>query len=325
MPALLAGPLITRVRDKIPDGVYAAGVADPTADGGLFRVSSLYGWLDDGIQVLTQLTGWTLADWWAMAQVAKQPWYAVEPHFISLESAYSNQWPLDVRLIDESDTIWPDATGPLNQQPLLAYVRGLGSALQIGVWPTPDAADPATTLSAAITATTPDPILVASTTNFLSFGYVQIEDEIIQYQVLASGSLGTVSRGIGGTTAAAHASGIAVTHLGLWMKGRRLPMTISSSTSPVEVPRAWQSHLETYVLAQCRTAEQEFGEAGRLMAAFEKACERIDADPNWKVSQGQIRAYGESGMGPLAWPASGGVIIPALLFFLSGPLPALFP
>lgn len=290
--ATVAGTLINRVRAKIPDWVFVNDVPQPTVDG-KFRVQILYGWLDDALQVLTQLTGWTLTDWWALPQVALQPWYLAPQTFVSLEAAYSNKWELDVVSLDETDTIWPTAPSPLSTQPLAAYVRSIGTVLSVGVWPTPITTDPTTTLTGAITASTPDPILVVSTTGFLSFGYVLIDAEVIQYQTSTATGLGTISRGIGGTTAVSHLINAPVRSLGLWIKGKRVPTPIVDSLSPVEVPLGWMSHLETYVLAQCRMEQKRFQEGQALLQAFEAACKGVNADPNWKVNRGQIRAFGD--------------------------------
>ncbi len=308
---VVAGTLLTRMRAKIPDNVYVAGVPQPDADG-KFRASDCYAWMDDAAKVLTQLTGWTIDDWYAVPQVAKQPWYALDPKFISMQQAFANQFPLSV-MLNEGWTIWPNTLGPVQQQALGAFVRRLGEVLEVGLFPSPMTADPATTLTANIGASGADPILLASTADFLTYGYVMIDSEIIQYQErpIAPVSIGVISRGVCGTAAAAHAMGATVQHLGFWIKGKRLPVDLTGSQSCVEIPRAWMSHLETYVLAQVREAQQRSRESAQLLAAFEKACRGIDADPNWKVNRGQIAAFGDyGGSGPLYGRSPFGVIVP---------------
>jgi hypothetical protein len=307
----LAGVLVTQLRAKIPDGVFMNNLPQPEMDG-KFRAQTLYGWLNDAMHELTQKAGWTVADWWAMPQIEKQPWYDVDERWTSMEHAFSNQWPVDVISLDEAATIWPNSQGPISQQPLFAYVRKLGCGLQTGLFPTPMATDPATTLSAAINATGADPIAVTSTFNFLSFGYVRIEDEILAYQELLTSParIGVITRGVGGTLPVAHAVNAPVQHLGFWMKGRRTPNQIVNSLSPVEIPRGWISHLETYVLGQARCAQKgRQAEGERLLQAFDAACRAVDADPNWKDNKGQIPAFGDNFIGGLYWPRSGGVIV----------------
>jgi hypothetical protein len=53
-------------------------------------------------------------------------------------------------------------------------------------------------------------------------------------------------------------------------------MTITDSTSVVEMPPAWVPLLNLYLLAQCRTMEQEFAEAQRLLVQWDMACKGIE-------------------------------------------------
>ena len=145
---------------------------------------------------------------------------------------------------------------------------------------------------------------LVSASGFLPFGYAQIENEIVQYQALSTSPVGiaTITRGIGGTSPATHAGGVAVTHLSLWVKGKRTPLEITSSASLIELPSAFTYPLELYVLSKARQAEQEFGEAAKLMQSFHGEIDRINKNPGWKMSQGlQVRPYGESALGGLAY------------------------
>lgn len=308
---VLAGELLNRVRAKIPDDVFINELPQPDVDG-KFRAQTLYRWMDDARQVLTQLSGWTIDDWYAMAQVRLQGWYTVDPKFISAQAGFSNLWPLGMDVVSETDSIWPNSFGPMNSQPLLGFVRRLADTLEMGLFPVPTASDPATTLSSNLAISGVDPIPLVATTGFLTYGYVQIDSEIIQYQQLNTGpvSIGVISRGVCGTSAAAHTAGAAVQHLGFWIKGKRLPTEIVNSQSCIEVPRPWQSHLETYVLAQVRERQGKGAESQRLMTAFERACRDIDADPKWKPRVGQRRMYGYPAVGPLYGRSPFGTVVP---------------
>ena len=309
---ILAGTIMTRMRAKIPDSVFVNEVPQPEMDG-KFRAQTIYGWMDDALQVLTQATGWTLTDWWAMAQVEFQPWYDVDARWTNIEGAFSNQWPLDLQLIDEIDTIWPNTSGVMATQALSAYVRNLGSFLRAGMWPAPSLTDPSTTLVGPLGDTTVTPISITDATNFLSYGYVMIDNELIQYQSLIPGTppmLSVISRGMGGTTATTHADGATVQHLGFWIKGRRQPTAIANSTSCIEVPRGWISLLETYVLGQARQAQKRFQEGDKLLANFDRGCAAINADPNWRQQTWQLPAFDSPKLGPIYFPGGGGILVP---------------
>ena len=154
--------------------------------------------------------------------------------------------------------------------------------------------------------------------NALSFGYFQVDSEIIQYQSVnaAETDLGVISRGVCGTTAASHLTGATVTFLGLWLKGSRRPAAITAGTSVIELPADLIDLLEDALLARCRTSEQEFAEGGRLLKEFDDNCRAVRADPTRKENMGRVPAYGDGGMlGPLYLGGRG--ILQGLLLCLS--------
>jgi hypothetical protein len=270
---ILAGTIINSVRDAIPDPTYSAGVPQPDADGGLFRASTMYRWLDEGARSMTARMGYTLTDWTALPTVASQPVYAVDGLFSLIDEVYHKQLKLRLRQHGEVDEIYPGRTPAA--QASAAYVYRMTDHIEVGFDPMPSAADPATTLNGGITASDAS-IVLTSATGFLSFGYVLIGTELIQYGGISGNTLIGCRRGLGGTTAVSHLTAVAVTQCSLWLKGTRSPLAIADSTSVVEMPPAWVPLLNLYVLAQCRTMEQEFGEAQRLLAQWDMACKGIE-------------------------------------------------
>jgi hypothetical protein len=318
----LAGDIVNSVRDLIPDPTpqyLLTGIPDPDGNGGLVRASTMYRWLDFGVRRMAQACGSIINDWTAIAQRQGQPWYRVNPKFITVDSGFSNQWPLQTVILMEEDTIWP-STSINEAQALTGYYRRVTDHVEFGLWPVPQKTDPVTTLAAPLGASAGDPIYLTSTAGFLSYGYVQIDNEIIQYQMVLSGSpagIAIISRAQGGTTQAAHNTGAGVQHLGLWIKGKRAPGKISSSQSVVELPTDIVTHLETYLLACARRSENEHAEARALMKDFNEVCVQLRADPDRRENMGQIRAFGDTYPGNLYWPNSGGVVVPALLLGLT--------
>lgn len=306
---LLAGTIVNNVRDDIPDPVYDAGNnPQPDADGGVARAATLYRWLDQGVKATARKIGASLVeDWFAMPQVAFQPWYALDPKWVRVDAGFSNQWPLDTITMRESDAIWPTTTLTTSQS-LFGFYRKRAAFLEFALWPVPTITDPSTTLVNQLAASGVDPIALTSTAGFLSYGYVQIDSEIIQYQRLATSPAGivTISRGVCGTTAASHSAGATVRHLGLWVKGPRSPASITSSLSVIELSIDVQMVLETYLLARVRGSEQDSQEGKNLMADWARQCAEIRADPERKENAWQLRAFGEATVGPLIW---GGQVI----------------
>ena len=303
--SVTAGSIVNSVRDLVPDPVYASGVPNPDADGGITRASSLYRWLDAGVRVVAQKTQWTVTDWTAVQLVQSQPFYSLDSKWHRAEYGFVNLWP--VEFIPETATIYP--TRASSSQPLWATWHRHTDHLEVGCYPVINASDPVTTLTVNMDAVTTSPISVSSTIGFLTRGWIQIDSELMVYQTVASStSVSVITRAQAGTTAAAHTAGADVSHLGFWIYGRRVPTAIVNSTSVVELPSGWTNLLETYLLAHVRRSENEHGEARALMKEFTEGCAAIAADPGWKVSQGtQIRAYGEPSLGPL-W--QGNIVVP---------------
>jgi hypothetical protein len=306
----LAGSLITNIRDEIPDPVYDAhGNPLPDQDGNLVRASTLYGWLDDGVRIMARAVGAIIEDWTAVAQTQRQPYYQLNPRFNTFSDGFSNQWPLDVVAVGAGDVIWPSA-GQAVSQSLWAYIFRRAASLQVGLWPIPALTDPLTTLAAPLGTGPVAQVDVTSAANFLSYGYIQIDDEILHYQLVSGNTLTVIERGQCGTTPQSHLLGAAVQHLGLWLKGTRSPLKILNSMSPVELPLDIISEVKTYVLARVRGMENEFEERARLMKIFDAKCAELRADPTRKENMGRVVAYGSQRMGPIAWPAGGGVVLP---------------
>jgi hypothetical protein len=304
--AKTAADVINQVRDLIPDPVYdAAGVALPGTDGDLFRTQTLLRFIDDIVKSTAQRTGWSVHDWFAMARVNGKPYYAIDEKWIDVHEAFSNMWPLD--RISEGGTISP--THP-SARPLWYGIHNRGAQLEAMFFPRPNVSDPATTLDGAINATVTT-ITLASVTDFYNpFGFAQIENEIIQYERMdtVAKQLLTVSRGRCGTTAASHANAVAVTHLGLWVKGPRLPLDVTATTSTIELPLAMQFMVEMGVLARCRRAENDDQSAQTYLDEYDKEMKRILEDPRWRqIELAQSLPYGATASGPLAF---GRIILP---------------
>ncbi len=301
-----AGLLVNSIRDEVPDPVYdGSNNPLPATDGTLFKSQTLLNWCSRGVKEVARRTGWSVVDWFAAPMTAGQPVVVIDQKFLQLTSANANQWQL--RRMNEAYTIYPArATG---SQPFWFGQHKQTDHMEFYIYPTISTSDPVTTLSTigGINASASS-LTVASAANFLSFGFVQIDNEIIQYQTIVGGLLSALLRGCCGTSAATHAQGASVQHLGFWGKGPRMPIDIVTTTDLVELPLAWQYLVELYVLERCARTQQDFQGAAQYGKQFSEQLEEINGDPSWRYNQGmQIPAYGQGLLGPLAW---GQVIIP---------------
>lgn len=293
-----ASNIINSVRDQIPDPVYdSAGNPLPSADGNLLRSQTLVRWISDAVKIVNQHIGWLIDDWTAWPKVQALNAYQLNRAFLVVTDAFADQYQLQP--VPEGATMFPST--PQQSQPFWYGVHSRGDGLQLFLWPTEAASDPVTTLSSPI-GSTDGSLQVASVTNFLSYGFLQIENELIGYQSITGTTLSGVTRGVGGTIPATHAAAVSVIHCALWAKGKRTPNDVTAYNSIIELPSAFIYPIELYVLAKARQAENEFAESGRLMKSFHEEIARIWMNPGWKPSQGmQIRPYGEPVLGPLAW------------------------
>jgi hypothetical protein len=253
----LAGTIINRVRDLIPDPVFSGSAPQPDADAALFRASTMYGWLDDGVKLLVGASGWTILDWYAMPMLAAQPIYSVSPLWAVIDQAYAKALRLKLEAQSQAVDIYPNREPSAQQN--RAYVFRATDHIDMGFDPPPAADEPQTTLAGPITGNQVT-IPLTNAAGFLPYGFALVGTELVQYQWIDGNTLMAVTRGAGATTIVAVA-GATVTHCSLWVKGMRVPVAVVNSTSVVEVPLAWSATLNWYVLGNALESQQETGRA----------------------------------------------------------------
>src|SRR5262245_25640588 len=306
-PLATAGNLINSIRELIPDPVYdATGTPLPDTSGRI-PIYILYQWLDDGLQELVQRTRWLVEDWYASSKTNLVPFYKIDAKFVSLDAVFVNGF--SCTYMPEIHTIYP--TRVTTSQSLWWGYHSRTGQVSISPWPVANATDPTTTLvqfgSMSPTDTTAQ---LASTTGFLPFGYVSIDNEILYYGNITTAPTGLSSlvRGLCGSLATSHPAGAVVTHNSLWVHGKRAPQPMVNSLSPLEVPRVFIPPLENYVLSKVRDRQQLHDEASLLLQRFEAQVDVIRANPSWRQTPYyQTMAYGQPPVGPLYF---GRVIVP---------------
>src|SRR6266496_68429 len=288
----IAGDIITSVRDIIPDPVYdVSGVPQPDTDGSFLRVQSLYRWLTTGIREISRRCNWMLLDWTAMPTTTNLPIYGVDRRWLNVDAVFVNQY--RCTFLDEAHVIYPSF---LAAQPLWFSIHKRADQYELSLWPAPNQTDASVSLPADVTPTQTS-ITVSDASSFLSFGWIQIGVELIQYYSVSSNTIAVVRRGCGGTPAMVHYAGDVVRHCSLWVRGPRAPIAVTQSTDLIEVPIAFLGPLETYVLSRVRDAEQDRAEARDLMKQFDESIKEILMDPVWQGNTvNQVAAYGSSAL-----------------------------
>lgn len=307
-PVVTAGGIINSIRDQIPDPVYdEAGNPLPDVDGSFLRVQSLYRWLSDAIREMSRRANWLIPDWYALPSENRAESYTLDSKWVGVEALWVNQ--LRCTFLDEAWRIYPNA---YVGQPLTYSLHRRAGALDISLYGAPNLTDKQTVLMSDLPPGG-NVVHVASTAGFLSFGWLKVEGELIEYRTLdpVMNTVSVLRRGRAGTQAMQHNLHAPVIHCSIWIKGLRSPLNVRSSTDPIEIPEAFHAGLEYYVLSKVREAEQARGEAKSLMQDFIEICKDISADPVWQATDGtySVRPYGSYHGGPL-YGTGFGVIVP---------------
>ena len=309
-----ASVVVNIVRDLLSDPVYdSSNQPMPANDGGIYKAQTLYRYLNDGVKSLAQKVGWVVKDWTAFAVTANQPNYSLNGQWHQLDEGLQNSYRLV--LAPENLTLWPKAV--VGGQCSYFTQHRQTDHMEVGLFPVPATSDQSSLLVNNLSSTTTTGFDVLNADEFLPYGYLQIDSEILFYGNVASPPTGSVSTGVmvlrrgqAGTDAAVHNAGATVQHLSAWFKGSRMPNEVTTATSVIELPEGFLYAVQEYVIAKGKyQVEDEQG--GKLhMDTFLMECQKIYADPNWRSdSQGvQTKAYGVPSMGRTVWGPWGTIV-----------------
>ena len=266
MPTSVTAENILRsIRAKIPDPV-----ADIATDGTAFTLSTLLLWLNDSARVLCSTVP-VIQDWYAVRSTTGMDTYELPAEIMAVHQVY---YDLDqLSRAAEGDSIFSNKVQGNSWWYSPHSVRVIPA---LHVSPACDRTGLATTLTTGggvnATATT---FTLASTTDLNDTGFLLLESELVLYKNVSGLTISNVLRGQGGTVAASHAQGSAVTECNILFKCTRLPRPLAAATDTVEVPQALWPLLELYVMANVREAEQEHQVSMSLRQEFVKLVDQL--------------------------------------------------
>jgi|WetSurMetagenome_2_1015567.scaffolds.fasta_scaffold54710_2 hypothetical protein len=289
------GDAILEIRDLIPDPV-----SDPSQDGAAFSLATLLRFFNHACEELCQNAP-VITDWYGIQSEQGMDVYQLPNYIVAAEQLWYDLWPC--WRSPEYNAIF---TTKISSRSYFFGPHASHQIPKIHVWPCADRTGANTTLSGILTDSTVI-IPLTSTSGFKPYGMMQVDDEIMLYRTVDSAlnQIRQVLRGQGGTLAVPHAISAPVKECNIMMKVTRLPRAVTKITDPIEVPQGLMPIIETGVLSHVRLAEQEFQEAARLGAEFDKAVQSIAAKGN-KIRQGTSIRVGSDG--PLLY--GGRVIVP---------------
>lgn len=294
-----AGTLVTIIRDLMPDPVYQGPTPQPDSDGPMVRAQTLYRWLTLGIRDMARRIGYQHEDWWAQPLQQDFNTYTLDARWRHITECFVNQY--FCVPANETRTIWPANSATVGSQATVFDQHRMNGQVTLYIYPGAGASDPITTMTTPISAT--DTLInVASTQNFLSYGYVQIDSELIQYQRVSGNQLQACRRGVAGSSPSAYPAGAIVVHCGLWVKGVRAPNPVAISIDFIEMPHDALDGLVEFVLAEYARFEQDTQMATYHRNNYHDLCDSIKRDPRSQQAPGawQVAPYGGYG-GGLGW------------------------
>jgi hypothetical protein len=288
--------LIFSIRDQIPDPPTTSN--DATTDGRAFTYATLLRWIDDAGRILCGQAR-VIVDWHALRSTSGMDTYELPTQildvmecFYDLEELGSSPERLDQYKIK--------VTAP-------SYTFGHHSSHatpRLHVWPMPERSGATTTLNGSITSSATS-LTLTSSSNFLAYGFLKIDNEIIMYRSVSGNTVSNLLRGQSLTVAASHNNGATVTELNLTMKVHRMPMAVTCDTR-LEIPSEFWPLIELYVISKVREAEQDHEIAVTMRQEFNRYVQEIAAKNRRSFPRQGVQVGGN--YGAQLW--GGRVIVP---------------
>lgn len=227
----------------------------PDTDGTLMSATGLFGWLNDGLRMICRMAG-GLLDYSGVQSQINNPLYNIGQTWIEITSLWYDGWWFKggdrgqfFRRNTVTSSILSGASISVynNQQVLEVYPQPARTAFSTTLAVTMGAADTTATLT--------------STSGFvLPFGFVNIGGELMAYGAINGNVLTGLIRGLGGTGATAHNSGVAALEINLFWSGKRQidpSFAPGSSASVLPVPNGWGVLLAQYISGRAKNIEHD--------------------------------------------------------------------
>jgi hypothetical protein len=281
----------------------------PDADGALISASAVFGWLNDGLRMISRRAG-GLLDYSGVGSTSNVPLYLITGEWIEITSIwYDGYWMLG----GDRGQFWRrnNITSQILSQATISIVNNQNI---LEVYPQPARTAASTTLAVNMGATDTS-CTVATTGGFLlPFGFFQIDNEIMGYQLITGPVLKNLIRGVGGTAAVAHTAPTApVQELNIFWSGKRQvepAYAPGQSATLLPLPSGWDVLLAAYVSGRAKNIEHD----GQYWMQLDKMI--ADAVNDWgKLNKGIAR---RRQVGPPSSPATyysdmaGGILINVL-------------
>lgn len=288
----------------IPPSLNRAWI--PDTDGNLVSAAAIYGWLNDGLAMISRLTG-GLLDYSGVPSVVGQPLYVVMGQWIEITSIwYDGYW-----MIGGDRGQFFRRNNITSQVLSSASISVINNTNVLEVYPQPARTAASTTLANPMAATDITATLASAAGFVLPFGFLQVDNEQMAYATINGSQLTGLIRGLGGSAAVAHLGSAPVQELNIFWSGKRQlapAYAPGQSQSALPTPSGWEVLLAQYIGGRAKMVEHDTA----TWDAFNKSMEM--SIKNWGTStRGVMRRRQIGGTGaPVSAYAdlAGGLIIP---------------
>ena len=277
----------------------------PDSDGQFISAAAIYRWLNAAMELVARNTG-GFQDYSAVGSTINQPLYEIPGTWNSITSIwYDGYW------MKGGDPGYFWRRNSITSQVLAsAHVSHTGGRMILEVYPQPARTSQSTTLSGAITASATT-LTLTNCSFVLPFGFVSVGSEIMAYATINGNQLTGLIRGLGGTSAIAHANGETAVECNIaWMGKRQSSQTYSpgQSLSTLPITSGWDQLLVEYISGRAKIVEHDL----QSLSAFNQDMDKqIKA---WaKAVKGVVRRRQVGGNGsPIVYygDQAGGLIVP---------------
>jgi hypothetical protein len=250
----------------VPPGRNSAYL--PDMDGDAINASSLFRWINRGLELASQVCG-GLLDYSGIGSISGQPQYIIPGEWKRISSCWYDGYPLSM---DDAGIYF--RRNAITASVLSSVALSLFTdRMMFEVWPQPARTAATTTLAAPLALTDTQAVLTSAANFLLTNGFAQIGTEIVSYSGIAGNTLLNLVRGLSGTAVAVAAGGVAVNELNLFWQGWRMyapTFQPGNSLSVLPIPVGWGSLLFKYGLGRAKLAEQNVGDYSKLEDDFIK-------------------------------------------------------
>ena len=284
------------------------------SDGPQFGASTLYSWLNDGLNKLSHAVE-GLLDYCGVPTVSGQPMYVIPGQWLTISDVwYGGYW------VQGGSRSYFYRRNAVTSDVLSNVTISITTDKQVmEVSYQPDRTSGLTSTTGTLFNNATSVAISDPSVFLLPFGFAQLGPdpvtgavERVAYSNLNGGFMSGLIRGIGNTVAQQWLPGTLVTELSLFWCGKRIfssdTYAPGQSLIAMPIPEGWSTILQLYMLGQAKKAEQDM-QAG---AALEK--QSFEEAQKWMYGNRGVMQRVQVGGAPTTvvydWTPAGGIIIP---------------